>query len=280
MRKKSIIISSCDYKYGDFLINHWLKSLIENVKLDNIDIAILDYGLSKNQKDILKSKKIKVVECVKDGHIVNIRYMDMLKFLNKNNYGQVLSCDSGDIIFQEDISQLFHENKRSYRGVYEDIARIEMFSIFMGSFPEDLRKSILKRLKGKKIINAGFILAPSDKFKGLCKEIDNLIINKDYYGLDQIILNYVLYNKKFIPLDKKFNFIPTTMNDSFKIKKGIFYDSNGTIIPVVHNAGRGVFSRVIKKFGYGKGYNHFDIVVYYFLRIIYKIIMKVNSFLN
>jgi hypothetical protein len=58
--KNNSIITATDKKYGDFTIEYWYKSLKENVNLKNIDIAVIDYGMSETQKFYLKSNKIKV----------------------------------------------------------------------------------------------------------------------------------------------------------------------------------------------------------------------------
>jgi hypothetical protein len=47
--KNNSIITATDKKYGDFTIEYWYKSLKENVNLKNIDIAVIDYGMSENQ---------------------------------------------------------------------------------------------------------------------------------------------------------------------------------------------------------------------------------------
>jgi len=80
MEKKFVIITSSDLKFGDFLINHWLKSLLNNIDCKLVDIVILDYGLSEKQYRILLSKNVKIVKCIRDGCVNNLRYRDMLIF--------------------------------------------------------------------------------------------------------------------------------------------------------------------------------------------------------
>src|SRR3989338_6029941 len=111
-KKKFVIIGSSDSKYGDFLINHWLKSLKDNLNTKIIEIVILDYGLTEKQKKELILQNVKVIACKRDGHILNIRYSDMLSFLNKNKYEQVMACDSGDIIFNKEI--IYRKNRKRY----------------------------------------------------------------------------------------------------------------------------------------------------------------------
>jgi hypothetical protein len=40
--KPFAVVTASDLKYGDFLIEHWLRSLRENVRLDAIEIVVLD----------------------------------------------------------------------------------------------------------------------------------------------------------------------------------------------------------------------------------------------
>ena len=117
---KHVIITSSDAKYGNFLLNHWLRSLLENVQLYNTDVVVLDYGLNGDQRRRLSSAGIMVHPSLANGNITNIRYRDMARFLDGRSYDQVLSVDGGDIIFQGDISHLFDRDKSEFRGVCEE----------------------------------------------------------------------------------------------------------------------------------------------------------------
>ncbi len=268
--KKNLIITASDSKFGDFLINHWLKSLLDNVNIDNTDIVILDYGLNNSQKEKLLSKNVKVIGCKRDGFVINIRYRDTLDFLNRIDYGQVLFCDSGDIIFQEDISHLFLENKDKFRVVREGLkSLINEYSFLKKSFSKDFEKEIKKTIFNERIINAGFIIGSAENFKKLCSCVFKNIKNLNVFGPDQVIVNYYLYKNGFVELDKKFNYLPTTAVNRFKIKNGVFFDEDNLIIPVVHNAGGNSFFRSIKNFGYGENYNELDLKVYKSLRALY-----------
>lgn len=250
---KHVIITASDSKYGNFLINHWLRSLKDNVDLKNVDIAILDYGLTKEQ--LSKLKDVIVYKGVRDGHVNCIRFRDMFRFLKKKRYDQVLSTDSGDIIFQDDIKKIFEKNKSTFRAVCEDfnIPFQEVFS--KNLFSEKDTEKIKNLLKGKKMINAGVIFGPYDKFKKFCRECDKLIIDKSKFGPDQVAVNYILYKTGFRVLDKKYNFVVITVKNKFSIRDGVFYSDNKEKIAIVHNTGRNSFIRPVKNFGYGKQYN-------------------------
>ncbi|MBW2978258.1 glycosyl transferase family 8 [Candidatus Woesearchaeota archaeon] len=263
---KHVIFTSSDSKYGDFLINHWLPSLKDNVNLNKIDIVILDYGLTKEQ--ISKLKGVKIYKGVRNGHVCAIRFRGMLKFLEKNKYDQVLSIDGGDIIFQDDLKQAFENYKNHFRVVCEDF-HFPFEDFFVKNFfkKTDIKK-IKKTLKNKKQINAGVIFGPYSKFKKLCKEINTLLINKNNFGPDQVAVNYILYKDGFKNLDKKYNFviIATNIKNKFFIEKGVFYLENGEKIAIVHNAGNKPYFRPIKNFGYGPSYNKIKKPTYFIVR--------------
>jgi len=266
---KFIIITSSDSNCGDFLINHWLKSLKENVDLNLVDVVVLNYGLTKEQKDILLSEDVIVIDCIRDGHIVNLRYRDMLDFLKRHDYEQVLACDGGDIIFQDNIVDIFNYHKNEFRGVCERVPTSVYlyYNLQTSAFYEEYKEDLLRVLNRKKVINGGFIVAPRDKFMVLCQYVLKIIKKPDNFGPDQIILNYVLYKEGFFEIETKYNYILTQYTNKFKIKDGIFYDNDGKVISVVHNAGHFKFFRAINNFGYGRGYNKPNIFSYLLLKI-------------
>jgi len=273
---KNVIITASDENYGEFLINHYLKSLKENVDMKNVDILVLDYGLTKEQVIKLKNNKIIVKKCNKDGNIGNIRFRDAAQFLSKRFYDQVLMTDGGDIIFQKDISEIFKKNKDEFRAVVETYFIINLNTTFSNVFfgKENVKK-MYQILKGKKMINCGVVLGPKNKMLSLSKEVYSLIKNKYGYGPDQAAVNYVLYRDGFKALDQGYNMIFQTCKREFFIENGEFYFENGKKIPIVHNAGGKDFMRIIKNFGYGKKYNKIRKLNYYVLRSIGKIRNKI-----
>ncbi len=268
---KFVIITASDSNCGDFLIKHWLKSLKENVNLNLTDVAVLNYGLTKEQKDILLSEDVIVVDCVRDGHIVNLRYRDILKFLKEHPYEQVLACDGGDIIFQKDIAHIFNYHKNEFRGVTERIpvGLYLYYYLKTSSFYEEYKEYLSLILKGKKVINGGFIIAPGNMFIDLCQHMLKIIKKLESFGPDQIVLNYVLYKDGFFEIETEYNFVLTQYTNRFKIKDGIFYDNKGEVISVVHNAGHFKFFRTMDNLGYGKGHNKLNIFSYVPLKLFY-----------
>src|SRR3989344_5251399 len=166
---KNLIATCSDAKYGDFLINHWLKSLKDHVDLNKTEIAVMDYGLTAEQIKRLKGQGVIVQKCVRDGFPNSIKFRDIGNFISSKEYDQVLTCDGGDIIFQENINYLFEQDKEMFRAVCEDVS--PPFESFINDcFDKEDIKNIKDVLKGKKLVNAGVLLAPYWRFKQLCEE--------------------------------------------------------------------------------------------------------------
>ncbi len=266
---KNAIIAATDAKYGDFLIQNWLGSLKWNVNLSNIDIIVLDFGMTSSQLERLKLEKVKVVRCERNGHVTILRWRDMVNFLEKHKYGQVLSSDGGDIIFQEDISVLFNKNKNEIRVATEDY-NIPFEDIFSKNYftPENVEK-IKGTLRGKRMINAGIIVGSKKKFIELGKKLNEILIDKSAFGPEQVAVNYILYTSSFVTLDNKYNYVVSSAKHGFHVEDGVFYFARtNEKIPIVHNAGNHPIFRPIRNFGFGKGHNQVKMVTYYIVRAI------------
>lgn len=277
--KKHVIITGIDEKYGNFLINHWLRSLKENVDLSAIDIVVIDYGLSEKQKKNLLLSGVRLFPGAANGHIVNLRFMDAAKYLRGKKYDQVMLVDGGDIIFQADISQLFTVNKDYYRAADTE-AEVLYYEWFLpNNFSKINRDKFWKILKNKRLLNAGLIVAPKNKFLELCSNIEKLVLNKYNYGPDQVVVNYVLHRDGFKLLDRKYNYLINTVNDKFSIKAGVFYSGTNELISVVHNAGREGIVSTIKNFGYRRRSYRINYPIYYARRFFSSIFKLGKDFL-
>ncbi|MFH0979555.1 MAG: hypothetical protein V1803_01260 [Candidatus Roizmanbacteria bacterium] len=270
--KKNVIITCTNHKHGDFVINHWFKSLKDNVDLSNIDVVVIDYGLSNNQKNKLKKEKVILFSGIKKYHIVNKRFFDSGRYLKTKKYDQVLFVDGGDIIFQEDISPVFKKDKDTFRVVPLGTEVLFFKWFIFNNFAKGVKEKIWKVVKDKIVINAGVIFASYQKFISLCELMEKLIKDKDAFGPDQIVLNYFLYQTEFKFINNKYNFMMSTEEKGFIVKKGIFYKPNGEKITIVHNAGIVDFFRPIKNFGYGKKFNQIKHLIYNLKKTQYKLL--------
>lgn len=271
---KNLIVTACNDKYEDFLYNDWYMSLKDNVNLENIDILVIDFGLSDSIVENLKKENILIKKAIIEGNIVNVRFFELYDFLKNNNYNNVLSCDSGDIIFQKDISNLLNSKIESFMAVCEDINPPMDIVLNNDNISDDLKKDIKDLLENKKMINAGVIFGNRESFISLLEFIINNIKDLNVWGLDQLLINYYLYKYGFKELGDEYNFIPTTHISSFDIKDGKIYKSNGELVSIVHNAGGKSFFRPLKNFGYKNNKIRLNKTLVKSLRFVYKIINR------
>ncbi|HUP81959.1 MAG TPA: hypothetical protein VM260_25635 [Pirellula sp.] len=252
MTKRHAIITCCDARCGDFLIQHWLKSLRANVNLTQVDVVVLDYGLTESQRETLHQANVLFFPCVKDGFVCNLRYRDMCRLFETHAYDQVLSVDAGDVIFQSDISDQFEQNKTCFRAVYEELKTpFYDFVIRRDDIDPIKYREILHFLDDKRMLNAGAVWGPAEGFKRFWNNYREICNSFDCYGIDQMILNYTLYQEGFVELERCYNFVLVSSTSPYKIKNGVFYDAQGRIIPLVHNAGIQDATRAVRNFGYG-----------------------------
>lgn len=270
--KRNAIVTCADAAAGDFLADHWLVSLVENVDLSETDVVILDYGLTDAMKERIRERSSAlVVPCRKDGHLVVTRFRDLENLLRHSAYEQVLSCDGGDIIFQSDISHLFARHPSEFRAISEGY-ELPFHSVGMRYVQRSLEPVITDTvahvIRDRHLINGGFILAPREKMIALCDFIFSHIRDKNAFGSDQLLLGYRFYTEGFHPLDSRYNFILYTNERSFHIREGKFFDVDGRLIPVVHNTGRFARFRLIERFGFGPERNRLKKNLYRLARLL------------
>lgn len=277
---KNIVITSANAGTGDFVINHWLVSFKDTNLHNHYDILVIDYGLHKVQVEKLKKEGVIVVAGMKKYHIVNKRFFDAAAYLKHHSYNQVLFVDSGDVIFQGDISTMVEHSPNNFRvGLIG--RRILFYKWFIFKHFEDrVNREIYRVIKHKPIINAGVIFAPATKFIVLADEMFQLIRDKEEFGPDQIVVNYHLYKNKdsLTIFDPKYNFMMSTSYAGFRLKAGVFYKLNGEKIIIVHNAGQMNLFRPIDNFGYGQSYNQIKHVMYLLKRTMYYLLEMYKKF--
>jgi len=271
-KMKNAIITASNAKVGDFVADHWLRSLQDTNNLQNIDVIVFDYGLTHEQVKKLQTMGAIVLPGAKQYHIVNKRFFDAAAYLKKNPHDQVLFVDSGDVIFQGDLTPVFTTHTDSFR-VAPLGKRILFYKWFVfNHFEREVKREIWRVIRNKPVINAGVIFAPAKKFIELCDEMFRLIRDKEEFGPDQIIVNYHLYRDSVKFIDSKYNFMMSTSYAGFRLRKGVFYKLSGEKIVIVHNAGQMDIFRPIKNFGYGESYNQIKHIMYFLKRTMYFIL--------
>jgi len=256
MTKRYAIFTACDEFRIEFLRTHWLPSLLENVDLTHIDVNVLDYGLTDQHRAELQARGVSCHRCVRDGHPGTVRVRDVATIAARLGYDQILAVDSGDLIFQADVSPLFEQDTDRFRAVCEEL-NVPIHHVFMdrSDFPAAVRRHILRFLYDKPVINGGLLLGPVAKFRALWEKFSELGVGHRCFCTDQMVLNYMLYKEGFKPLEKRYNYVALSMLSRISIRRGVIYDEQGRVIPVVHNAGMKEFAHRIANFGYGPGYN-------------------------
>jgi len=255
-RHRHLIATASDARCGDFLIEHWYPSLVENVILAGVDILVLDYGLTPVQRAKVAGEGMILRDGRRKGHITNVRHFDLADFLAEDDHDQVLLVDSGDLIFQSDISRLFEENRRMVRAVCDErtFPLQEVLPILQDLRPQ-VRDTVARAVAGRPQINGGFLLAPAATFRKIATEFAGLTASLTTFATDQMVVNYLLRRDGFHELPSRYNFVLVAARSRFTIRDGRFHDAAGELIPVVHNAGYHQFFRRVADFGYGPARN-------------------------
>jgi hypothetical protein len=255
-----VIVTSSDSRYGDFLVRHWGRSLKTNVDLQDIDVVVLDYGLTNTQRKGIESLGFQIKAGKRDGHVVNVRFRDTRDWLRKTSYDQVLMIDSGDIIFQSNIRHLFEKDQQQFRAACEDLL-VPAFARFISTedFEPAVFQEIYKFLECRPLINCGLVLGPREKMVALCDVCCDKTVSLHRAGVDQLLTNYHLHREGFVSLAPGYNFVLLSTRHKFKMWDGQFLDMQDRLIPVVHNAGMG--TRLFRDFGFGPSCNRKDRVV-------------------
>ena len=248
------IVTASDRRCGDFLTKHWGRSLKENVDLRDIDVVVFDYGMTESQRHAAAGLGFQIRPGRRDGLVANVRIRDFRYWLETTAYDQILSIDSGDIIFQSDIRHLFETHKDTFRACCEAVpvqsygACIDTSDFHPGAFCR-----VYEHIKHRPLINSGVFLGSQEKVLSVFREFCDLTKSLDSSAIDQLVVNYRCYKDGFMQLDETDNFVLLTAKSRYSVHKGQFFDGEDRLIHIVHNAG--VRFRMIKDFGYGPAFN-------------------------
>lgn len=255
-RSKFLITTYCNRFKGDFLIDHWLYSLQQHVSLNGIDILVIDFGLSDEQRNRLLKQGVILRRETPEGRMSNIHYKYLAQFLSEHpQYEQVLYSDCGDLVFQADISGLFEVGCTRFKAVQEPEFNFNLHSLTLGLqdvMPEKI-PLIKKTLGNAPIFNCGFVMGPADKMGRIWSEYCRLCSDTQRHGTDQLIINYLLYSSDAEILPRKFNYVLFLNDEAYGYDEQRMLINKDGIIPVVHNAGRYDFARTVQDFGYKTG---------------------------
>ena len=196
--KKNVVIGLA-FDYSWEIMRNYFISLIK-AGFKNCDFVIFISGMSEETVNKIKSCGVITLD-IPEGTlnaeipINSYRWKIYSDFLKKNQekYDKVFTCDIRDSIFQKDIFQ-FYEQK-SFLGVFledGDLTERANKEWMLMLCSEEVYKTIAE----KRIICAGSLIGSVDKFIEFCDIFWEIALEKKNNGIDQAILNYIVYYKK------------------------------------------------------------------------------------
>ena len=116
------------------MIEHWLFSVKQHVTLESIDLMVVDFGLSDDQRAQLRANGVIIWPAKLDGRWSNIQYRELAAFLDQSpvDYDQVVYSDCGDIVFQADIRPILDTYKDQIRAVIEPEFGLVLHGLTLG----------------------------------------------------------------------------------------------------------------------------------------------------
>ena len=197
--KKNLIFGVL-INYGWIYVQPFFKSF-EAVGFENCDCVIFVSRLSENTINKIESCGVITKNIPSEYLKMNInkmRWKLYLDYLNENlnKYNIILHVDTRDVVFQQDLFQLYGSKKPFLGLALEDDNMNEVVNRgwFIYAFGED----VFKQVKNERVICAGTIWGTADIFFRLVNQIWE-IVKKDPSNLklhDQSALNYIIYYEK------------------------------------------------------------------------------------
>ncbi|MGD8309099.1 MAG: hypothetical protein PVG98_06615 [Chromatiales bacterium] len=257
------IITAGDARAGDFIADHWARSVCSTCNLAGIDLVVLDYGLTRDQAQRMDALGVERVACARDGHPANLRFRDAARLLSERDYGNVLMTDGGDLILQADLTPLLRRPLDRVQAYREPAPSVVWSKWKGGTRVSGYIKHLQVRFSREPTVNVGVLLGPAALFRGLWAHMDRHTtgVDLEVFGVDQILISDYLLGTGYEPLDRRYNFMPWACPFGVRVAKGVVCDAQGTI-PVVHNSGGYRLTRPIARFGFGPDRNRKKVVLF------------------
>uniref|UniRef100_E6QWM2 Uncharacterized protein n=1 Tax=mine drainage metagenome TaxID=410659 RepID=E6QWM2_9ZZZZ len=251
-----VLYTHCDAGKGDTLIDHWLRSAKLHVDLTDIEIVVIDFGLTETQRAQLRNEGVTLWPARADGRTPNIQYREIAAYLaTRPDIDQVVYSDCGDLVFQADITPILKYEKTKMKAVVEPEFNLALHGITLGFGdvrPEWLAE-IRKMLGERPTANCGFVVGPREKMASVWATYRTFCHGVALHGTDQLIINYILRRDGFVELERIWNYVTFLNGERFYYDSDRFLCNREGRIPVVHNAGRYDSVRTITGFGYRCG---------------------------
>ena len=180
--------------------------------------------------------------------IINLRWKLYLDFLEEygNNYAQIFTTDTRDVIFQSDVFEQFknRSNFLVYATEADDIrgSKTGVKTNYNWCL-SCLGNEETYKLLDKKIICCGTIIGTTRELKIFCSLMWDALKNSTIWGHEQAVMNYLIRNDllpiaNLIESDVESGAIFTTaLADNFSVRGDKIY-RNGSIPAVVHQYDR------------------------------------------
>lgn len=252
---RHLILTAGDAKVGNFIADHWLRSINATCDLRDIDVAVLDYGFSDRQRARLTDAGAMNIACKKDMHIVSARFRDAAELLARNHYTNVLMTDGGDLIVQSDISPLLRQPRERISACREPLVFPFLAKYWAGGKQAGPHlRELQRRFSAEPMINMGVLVGPGSSFSAIWSCLRPHDDSRTHFGTDQLAISEYLLDNGYDQLDPRYNFIPTQRPFGIRVSRGRVFDPQG-LVPVVHNAGTINLGRGFALFGLGPRHN-------------------------
>ena len=246
--KKNLIIGVIR-GYGWIDIEPFFVSLIKNAV--NVDCIIFYDDISdwtmnqftKINNDKINIKLIAIPDEYKNRLIIDLRWTLYINYLqsHKDEYKQVLLTDIRDVIFQDDLFKNYvkYDKYLGYSTEEPKLTEPTNASWIINFFG----KETYEKLKSNNIICCGTIWGTIDTVLMFAHEMEKLLKKSKFWGAEQAIANYIIYNK-ILPID---NLIENDVNNCSvltngwrptEIKNNKILNFNNEIPAVVHQYDR------------------------------------------
>lgn len=252
----NVLYTHCNAGAGDTLIRHWLRSAKLHINLSNIEIVVIDFGLTACQREQLRAEGVHLWQARADGRPPNIQYREIARYLaGRPDVDQVVYSDCGDLIFQADLAPILRPDATTMKAVLEPEFNVALHGMTLGF--GDVRPERLAEIRAvigeRPTANCGLVVGPRDKMMAIWDTYQTFCRDAALHGTDQLIINYILRRDGFIELDRAWNYVTFINGDRFHYDADGFLCNHTGRIPVVHNAGRYDAVRTISGFGYRRG---------------------------
>lgn len=232
------IVTYCDDNYMEEFTRVFLPTLRNKGNYSG-KVVLLYYGYNNLS---IRDPALDIVGCKIERTTESSRYKDVANYLKTISPDtQVLAVDAGDVWYQDDINSIFEEDANKIRVLEcNKTWRQSDVKNWLSQFWDNPDK-----LMDKKLIGGGMICGKASLLVDVFSVAAEAIKKNpfDYFGLDQVAMNYSIYQKEFVPFNPIHNCV---ILDKFKDKSMFVHltsnpplitNTQGIMFTIAHNAG-------------------------------------------